>query len=38
MRKVMRLEKHVNAYKPIANHAANIQYEKAKKVSTFFKY
>lgn len=31
MRKMMRLEKHVNAYKPIANHVANIQYEKQKK-------
>jgi hypothetical protein len=28
----MRLDKHVNAYKPIANHVANIQYEKQKKV------
>jgi hypothetical protein len=34
MRKMMRLEKHVNAYKPIANHVANIQYEKQKKVCT----
>ena len=31
-RKVMRLDKHVNAYKPIANHLANIQYDKQKKV------
>jgi len=30
-RRVIQLDKHVTAYKPISNHASNIQYEKQKK-------
>jgi len=31
VRKVLKIDKHVNTFKPVANHAMNIQYEKQKK-------